>query len=214
MEGGKDQVCARSQGALPQSSAGTGRGSHCTIMLCKEQRDAWLVTAQPNLLFGGFLPLVPQGCGLTWKGGFQAAFSGRDLLQQELAALEALACLPVGPVGRMLRASSCPGGTQWLLLASGWCHLRPHDEADEGEMAARGPGLAAGGIGARSTQLVFLSWKAPTCTSVGQLLKHKPTNLVEMKLKETLTRCFFWLWFLGKWWATFKGQGKVIHTLL
>lgn len=60
-------------------------------------------------------------------------------------------------------------------------------------MAARGPGLAAGGVGARSTLLVFLSWKAPTCTSVGQLLKHKPTNLVEMKLKETLTRCFFWL---------------------
>lgn len=112
MEGGKDQVCARSQGALPQSGAGTGRGSHCTIMLCKEQRDARLVTAQPNLLFGGFLLLVPQGCGSTWKGGFQAAFSGRGLLQQEPAALEAFVHLPVGPVGRMLRASSCPGGTQ------------------------------------------------------------------------------------------------------
>lgn len=112
MEGRKDQVCARSQGAFPQSGAGTGRGNHCTIMLCKEQRDAQLVTAQTNLLFGGFLPLVPQGRGSAWKGGFQAAFSGRGLPQQEPAALEALARLLVGPVGGMLRAPGCPGGTQ------------------------------------------------------------------------------------------------------
>lgn len=56
MEGRKDQVCARLQGAFPQSGAGTGCGKHCTVTLCMEQRDARLVPAQHYLLCGGSLP--------------------------------------------------------------------------------------------------------------------------------------------------------------
>lgn len=56
MEGRKDQVCARSQGAFPQSSAGTGRGKHHTVTLCMEQRGAPLAPAQQYLLCRGSLP--------------------------------------------------------------------------------------------------------------------------------------------------------------